>query len=117
MSPRLATSLLIALLTFSCNVCANQDPGTPADALIVHEWGTFTTFQDEDGVAIGGINTDDEPVPAFVHRHPAGLVQRADQAERGLNLFGKGLKGVFPDVVMRMETPIIYFYPPEHPRF
>ncbi|HEX7617225.1 MAG TPA: hypothetical protein VF480_00750, partial [Verrucomicrobiae bacterium] len=34
----------------------------------VHEWGTFTSLQDENGRAIGGINTDDEPVPEFVHR-------------------------------------------------
>jgi hypothetical protein len=34
----------------------------------VHEWGTFTALQDESGAAIGGINTDDEPVPPFVHR-------------------------------------------------
>jgi hypothetical protein len=34
--------------------------------LKVHEWGTFTSLQDERGTAIGGINTDDEPVPLFV---------------------------------------------------
>ncbi len=28
----------------------------------VHEWGTFTSLQDEQGEAIGGINTDDEAV-------------------------------------------------------
>jgi hypothetical protein len=36
--------------------------------LLIHEWGTFTSLQDENGNAIGGINTDDEPVPHFVHR-------------------------------------------------
>src|SRR5690242_5449021 len=29
--------------------------------MTVHEWGTFTALQAEDGRAIAGINTDDEP--------------------------------------------------------
>lgn len=37
------------------------------DRLIVHEWGTFTSLQDERGRELAGINTDDEPVPQFVH--------------------------------------------------
>src|SRR6476659_1533160 len=41
--------------------------------IVVHEWGTFTSYQDESGRAIGGINTDDEPVPAFVHRVHTGI--------------------------------------------
>src|ERR1700732_1534358 len=48
------------------------DPGMgsedAAKKLVIHEWGTFTSLQDEDGKAVGGINTDDEPVPAFVHQ-------------------------------------------------
>ena len=35
--------------------------------LIVHEWGTFTSLHDEAGRTIDGINTDDEPLPPFVH--------------------------------------------------
>ncbi len=34
----------------------------------IHEWGTFTSLQNESGDALGGINSDDEPVPQFVHR-------------------------------------------------
>src|SRR5438445_12533848 len=45
------------------SICAHA--GT--HPLIVHEWGTFTSLQDESGRAIGGINSDDEPVPKFVH--------------------------------------------------
>lgn len=45
------------------SVCARA--GT--NELVVHEWGTFTSLQDETGRAIGGINSDDEPVPRFVH--------------------------------------------------
>src|SRR5262245_19600314 len=35
--------------------------------LLVHEWGTFTSLQDEQGSELSGINTDDEPLPKFVH--------------------------------------------------
>ena len=38
-----------------------------SDRLIIHEWGTFTSLQDESGRTIGGVNIDDEPVPNFVH--------------------------------------------------
>ena len=44
---------------------------TPAFAasskLVIHEWGTFTSLQDEDGYALGGMNGDDEALPPFVH--------------------------------------------------
>ena len=42
--------------------------------LVVHEWGTFTSLQDEAGEAIGGINADDEPVPRFVRRLAPGFL-------------------------------------------
>ena len=38
-----------------------------SNELVVHEWGTFTTLQDEKGARLSGINVDDEPVPKFVH--------------------------------------------------
>ena len=54
--------VVIALLIYSANAGAQQD-------WQIHEWGTFTSLQDEFGRAIGGINTDDEPVPDFVHSY------------------------------------------------
>jgi len=80
-----------------------------AEPLVVHEWGTFTVLQDEKGNAIPGINIDDEPVPDFVHR-VGWLIQSA-----GVPIFrGKApLPTCHPDVVMRLETPLIYFYPPD----
>jgi hypothetical protein len=54
----IAVSLVISL---SCACAAG-------DRLVVHEWGTFTSFQNEAGEALRRINTDDEPVPPFVHR-------------------------------------------------
>jgi hypothetical protein len=42
--------------------------GIPAaEPVVIHEWGTFTALHDEAGLPIGGINTDDEPLPRFVH--------------------------------------------------
>ena len=72
--------------------------------LVVHEWGTFTSLQDETSRAIGGINTDDEPVPQFVHR-AINLIQPADDP-------GKGIPPNNPEVTMRLETPVMYFHLP-----
>jgi hypothetical protein len=75
----------------------------------VHEWGTFTSLQDENGAAIGGINTDDEPVPPFVHRLANFLLLSPTQVP---NNFFQGAPSCHPDVTMRLETPVIYFHPP-----
>jgi hypothetical protein len=74
----------------------------------IHEWGTFTSLQDESGQALGGINTDDEPVPKFVHG-----VKLAIQPHNAIPpVGGKGFPFCHPDVTMRLETPVIYFHPP-----
>ncbi len=75
--------------------------------LVVHEWGTFTSLQAEDGRALGGINTDDEPVPAFVHDIARGLLLPASEAPP---TFSQGAPSAHPDVTMRLETPVIYFH-------
>lgn len=76
----------------------------------VHEWGTFTSLQDEAGRAIGGINTDDEPVPGFVHRLDNFAMLNPSDVPRS---FFKGAPACHPDVTMRLETPVIYFHPPK----
>lgn len=85
-----------------------------ADPLVVHEWGTFTSLQDEHGRTIGGINTDDEPVPQFVHTVHRGLLLLATDLP---NLLVKGYPQLHPDVTMRLETPVMYFYPPDGQTF
>lgn len=92
----------VALVIFATQVGA-QDKWT------VHEWGTFTSLQNESGDTIGGINTDDEPVPAFVHRLTYGLLLQPTQVPA---VFSKGAPRCHPDVTMRLETPVIYFHPP-----
>ena len=66
---------LFVLLLCLFGVCAHA----ATNQLIVHEWGTFTSLQDETGRAIGGINSDDEPVPKFVHDLNRFLVLKADE--------------------------------------
>ncbi len=92
---------LIALLTLSAGVHADSSD------LIIHEWGTFTSFQDEDGITILGVNVDDEPLPDFVHR--LGVVKIDNGAKHSLKSFIP-LNG---GVTMRLETPVIYFHPPK----
>ncbi len=93
---------LIAGVLWACG------PNTPP--LIVHEWGTFTSLQDEQGSAIGAILSDDEPVPEFVHDLVPSLVRGPKPRETRV-------KGIYvtpelrAQVTMRLETPVIYFYP------
>lgn len=93
--------LAIALLTFTTGVKAQSD-------WQIHEWGTFTSLQDESGQALGGINTDDEPVPHFVHGVRMVIQPHTEFPQVG----GKGFPFCHPDVTMRLETPVIYFHPP-----
>ncbi|HWB60414.1 MAG TPA: hypothetical protein VG733_13040 [Chthoniobacteraceae bacterium] len=98
-------------------VCAARG-SNPEKQLVAHEWGTFTSLQDEQGKAVGGINTDDEPVPNFVHRISVHIL--APQARTAtlpnINLIaGKGMpiSRCDEEITMRLETPVIYFYPPK----
>ena len=75
--------------------------------LEVHEWGTFTSLQDAEGVAVRGINVDDEPVPRFVHR-VAWLLFNAKLIPGMV----QGVSRAHPHVTMRLETPVLYFHPP-----
>ncbi len=93
--------LAAALLVISARAGA-QEPWQ------IHEWGTFTSLQDESGQPIGGINTDDEPVPSFVHGVPLAIQPQTEFPQVG----GKGFPFCHPDVTMRLETPVIYFHPP-----
>lgn len=96
-----------ALLPLLCAVALglNAQP----QPLVIHEWGTFTSLQDEMGRTLGGINADDEPVPAFVHGMNSFLIQPNGEVPR----FSKGVAFARPDVTMRLETPVVYFHPPK----
>ena len=77
--------------------------------LVVHEWGTFTSLQDEQGNTIGGVNTDEERLPEFVHDlRPVRMTTSSDLAPR----FIKFAPMCAPEVTMRLETPVVYFHLP-----
>jgi hypothetical protein len=103
-------AFLIALLV-PCLVPASPGSagGRSTDALVVHEWGTFTVLQDEAGKPVGGINTDDEPLPGFIHNLSGELNGPSSPLPP---VYFKGVPRNHPDVYTRLETPVIYFYPP-----
>ena len=78
--------------------------GANTERLVVHEWGTFTVLQDERGDGLVAINSDDEPLPDFTHRIFEKLTAKV--------LLTKGGPRLHPRVTMRLETPVVYFYPP-----
>ena len=101
-------------LSFAAILLGSTTGGTAwaADALVVHEWGTFTALQDDDGSALAGINVDDEPLPAFVHNLGSDLLQSPTGLTGNKQIFMKGAPQRHPYVTLRLETPVVYFYPP-----
>ena len=70
----------------------------PSDKLIVHEWGTFTTFSGSNGVHLDFRPLLDNELPGFVF-------DRASQSGH-MNWFSKSRLRTR----VRMETPVTYFY-------
>jgi hypothetical protein len=83
------------LLALACCFAADprETPASDAGKLVVHEWGTFSTFSGSDGKNLK-FNPYDNDLPGFVH----GYLQRDSKA---------GPKGGS----ISLETPVIYFYP------
>src|SRR5258705_11532871 len=82
---------------------------TRAAELVVHEWGTFTSFQDETGLAFTGINAEDEPLPDFCHKiRWSGVIGSSGGPE------SKATSRRHPDMTMQMETQVAYVHPPQH---
>ena len=91
-------------------LAAATTPLAADERMTIHEWGTFTALQDSDGRQLGGINIDDEPVPEFVHNLRRDLLRRP-QALHQYDM--KGVPMRHPQITLRLETPVMYFYPPE----
>lgn len=85
--------------SLSCASPAAPVPGSPPveGELIVHEWGTFTSFSGSDGVRLEFRPLVDNDLPDFV-------IDRATQS--GKSIF---LKSAIR-ARQRMETPVVYFY-------
>lgn len=85
---------LLCVLFLTCGIALASDP------VVVHEWGTFTSLQNERGDSLSGINQDVEPLPSFV----TSLMVNEN---KGISRF------VSPAVTMRLETPVVYFHLPK----
>ena len=70
------------LLQLSAALLLAAFPARAAAPLVIHEWGTLTSLEDESGQPIPGINADDEPVPSFVHRISHGLLLPPQHIDR-----------------------------------
>ena len=70
-----------------------KDKAKPSD-LIVHEWGTFLGMSGSDGASLDGMYHEEHALPAFVHS------RSRDQLR-------------LPFVLLKGETPVIYFYTKE----
>jgi hypothetical protein len=70
-------------------------PKEDAGDFAVHEWGTFLAMSGSDGAALEGMYHEEHSLPAFVH------ARSRDQLR-------------LPSVVLKGETPVIYFYT-DHP--
>ncbi len=64
----------------------------PSDKLVVHEWGTFTSFSGSDGVNLDFRPLVTSDLPPFVERPSSWLAKDRVVAQQ------------------RMETPVTYFY-------
>ncbi len=97
-------SCLLSLFLFT-GYSAAESP------LIVHEWGTITTWHESDGTPEGRLNRIEpsEVLPSFVHKFEPPQTQ--NDPNRSLRK-GTATPGR-PDVTMRLETPVMYFYPGE----
>ena len=110
--------ILTASVLLGTSVTGSEEQ---VEKLVVHEWGTFTVLQDSAGRAIPGVNINEEALPSFVHRLNPNLSPEASALPPAFggnryaairNTRAKGIQRAFHLALMRMETPIIYFHPP-----
>jgi hypothetical protein len=98
-----ATLLFLGQRAAHTETPSSQQPSTRGDValddrLIVHEWGTFTSFSGSDGVRLEFRPLVDSDLPGFV-------INRAKQ----VGAYHDGGKARWL-VRERMETPVTYFY-------
>jgi hypothetical protein len=105
---------LAFIALFCIAICGSAWAGEP---LVIHEWGTFTALLDDSGRALPGVNTDDEPVPPFVYDVGNSVARADSELSPAFEARTRTTKGsvprLHPDVTMRLETPVIYFYLPK----
>ncbi|MGH9766464.1 MAG: hypothetical protein ACREAB_03440 [Blastocatellia bacterium] len=86
--------LLVVLLTPAMTKIEAQNGSSQKDRFVAHEWGTFTSVSTSDGKAqLWDPLSGPSELPSFVYR--SGQCR-------------KGFRGAL--ALVRMETPVIYFY-------
>ena len=88
---------LIITFVFICQfgLCAHAQSN-----LKVHEWGTFTTVQNSNGVRLSGLKG--EVLPPFVMDLKLNECATCNQGQAG--------KVTLKNIGVQMETPVLYFY-------
>ena len=102
-----ASLLLLSLMPGLLAQDQRPQPNTPAIAnhpaianYVVHEWGTFTSMADTQGVVLEGMHHEEEHLPRFVHD-----LMRVEETDHT-----RQTKLPASYVTQKMETPVIYFY-------
>jgi len=101
---RLSIALLVAaaaILAFTVKLRSTSTAKiSKQDSLVVHEWGTFTSIAGKDGVALEWrpLNGSSD-LPKFVHTMDKPGLGLRHQTKADLT------------ALVRMETPVLYFYP------
>jgi hypothetical protein len=90
---RLGLGLAAGLLAAPLPAGAGESAG-----LVVHEWGTFTSFSGADGALLDFATTPGKDLPSFVYTRES--LEHARIASRGKSAPARE----------RMETPVVYFY-------
>lgn len=74
------------------------------ESLIVHEWGTITSKHYRDGAVSGHMNEirPQEVLPDFVYHLDQSILKAFDKNPHAIG---------HRSVTMRLETPVLYFYP------
>lgn len=99
----LTTTLLCGGGDIGCKK-ASASSTTDADRLVVHEWGTFTSFEGADGATMEGMQHESEALPSFVH-------SRLSAEASPLAVYGDPSRDVpVHHCRGKMETPVIYFH-------
>jgi hypothetical protein len=102
-SPRDRLCLSLALFAFGCSERASlllpaRNSQESRDALVVHEWGTYTSLEGSDGRTVDGLQHTEEPLPAFVHARDPNAAHT------------KGVEAIPEPVNQKLETPVLYFH-------
>lgn len=87
-----------------CRLAEAAAAAAPESGFTAHEWGTFTSVEGSDGIALEGLQHEEEGLPSFVYSR--SKVRACPLRDRGY----KGLEVDVSHVTRKMETPVIYFH-------